>query len=201
MKKKGIIIALVGPHYAGKSTLSTILQKKKKFIQQEEDWWKDPFRQTEPRDYFRSQVWYVLQRAEKMIEAQALKNKDIDVVLDSFIYSTLIFGRTKLNDVDFKVLEDLCNSISRLLPKPDYVIYLHARPEFLYNTRRMQRVKDGSGPKSDVNTSLEWIKDICELHSHYFDTWNQTPILKINVEKIDITSSSFLKDLSKKISF
>lgn len=169
------------------------------FIKQEEDWWKDPFRNEGKRDYFRSQVWYLTQRAKQLIQADLLRAKGNMIILDTLLHSTLIFAKTKLDNKDFSALEDLCFMISNLLPKPDCVVYLYARPEFLYKTRRMQRVKDGSGPKSDVSASLEWITQICLLHQHYFDSWNQTPLLKINVEEVDIKEKKQFLNIFKTI--
>lgn len=185
--KKPISIAIVGPNYTGKTTLSNLLKEKFGFTIVKERWWTNPFFHYQPGDYFRSQIWFMLQTAKSMLKAEELKNRNKNVVLDTLIYSTLIFSRTKVNTQDFMTIKELIFLLGSKLPLPDIVIYLYASPRFLYYMRRIRRIEDGTGPKGDVTAKYVWLKQICRLNEAFFGKWNTTPILKINVEKIDLS--------------
>lgn len=204
INNKAITIAVVGPHYAGKSTLCQLFQKKLGFKLKQEKWWKDPFRNTRPRDYFKSQLWYLLQNAKSLIEAKKKNKKGITVVLDTFHYSTLIFAKTKLNQYEFGFFRKIFSLVDSLIPYPDMLIYLHATPRFLYSVRRVDRIKKATGPQSDAQTPLEWFRTICKLNNFYFSNWKKTNIIKVDVQKIDITNEKdfniLVNKMRKKIS-
>jgi deoxyadenosine/deoxycytidine kinase len=186
MPKKAITIAIVGPHYAGKSTLSQLFKKRLGFRILKEKWWLDPFLDTRPRDYFKSQIWYLLQTTRSMVKANELNKKGKNVVLDTFIYSTLTFAQTKLSNKEFALYKSLVDNLAPLLPHPKVVVYLYAKPSFLHSVRRMQRVVKNTGPKEDIETPYNWLKKISDLNKKYFNSWKKTPLIKINVEKVDL---------------
>lgn len=195
LASKPVTVAVVGPNYSGKTTMVKLLEEKLGFTIVQEKWWENPFFRYQPDDYFRSQVWYLLQTAKAMEQAAELKKKGTNVLLDTFIYSTLIFSRTKLNDEDFEAFQELLEMVAEHLPFPDLVIYLYADVKYLYNVRRVKRVQDGTGPKADATAKFEWLEQICELHNTHFAQWNKTKILKVNVEEVDILKEEDLKKL------
>ncbi len=187
---KPLTIAIVGPHYAGKSLLCSLFKEQLGFTSIDEPWWQDPFRDHKPRDYFRSQLWFLTQRLAALNQAKELNRAGTGVVLDTFYFSTLIFGATKLNEIDQQVFADLVEVASQHFPLPDVVIYLHADPKFLHGVRRLSRIESGTGPKSDADTPLAWIEKICALNEHWFARWDKTPLIAIDVEKTDLLGDS-----------
>nr|AIA18978.1 Deoxynucleoside kinase [uncultured bacterium] len=191
-----LTVAVVGPHYAGKSTLSRLLQKELDFRIFQEEWWKDPFKDMQPRDYFRSEIWYMQQSISSMLAAEKLNQEGQNVILDTFIYSNLIFAETKMKKEEFVFFKELLSLIAPRLPLPDIVIYLYADPKYLYETHRMRRVEAGTGPSSDKDTPYDWYEQICQLNDKYFSNWNQTPLLKMDVQHTDFrTEENFTKML------
>lgn len=197
--EKPITLAIVGPHYSGKSTLCKMMQRKFGFAVIYEKWWDDPFMNDNPKDYFRSEIWYLLQTSSKLIKAKKLNKLGKNVVLDTFIYSTLIFASTKLRGKDLKVFKEILDFIYTILPKPDLLIYLYASPQYLFNVRRIKRVKEGTGPKGEINTPYSWFKKVCSLNNKFFSNWKTTKLIKINVENLDLLTTDGLNWLSSEI--
>lgn len=187
MKNK--VIAIVGPHYSGKSTLCDLLQKKEGYRVIKEDWWNDPFRDLVPRDYFKSQMWFLYETARRMRTAKELGNKGKSIVLDTFIYSTLIFATTKLKEAELALFKKFFELVDKVEHYPDVIIYLYADIDFLFNVRRVDRVKKGTGPAGEINTSYNWLAEVCRLHDKYFSKWKKTKIIKVNVKKTDFVGN------------
>lgn len=193
---RGRFITVVGSHYSGKSTICSRLQKENKFIVLEEKWWEDPFRSLKPRDYFRSEIWFLLQSIQSHEKADALRKRGERVIMDTSLYSVDIFAQTKLSTKEYSVFHNLVNSIAASLSKPDLLVYLYAEPQFLHKVRREQRIASKTGPESDASATLPWIENISKLHEEYFRKWNRTPLMRINVEKTDIMKdSSIIKQI------
>lgn len=182
---KPLTIAVVGPHYSGKSTLCELFAKQARFTAIKEEWWKDPTRDVQPRDYFHAQMWYLLQTSQSLVKAKRLKAAGQSVILDTFMYSTCIFSTTVLSATQMQTFNAWVEFLATTVPLPDVVIYLHANIDFLYNQRRQTRLAQGTGPKGEDKTSYEWFKCICELNSKYFDSWSLTPLLKIDTQATD----------------
>ncbi len=192
-EKKPITIAVVGPHYAGKSTLCTLLQEKLGFEVVQEQWWKDPFRKKTTKNFFKekhdflgSELWFLARNVHSATQARKLNKKGKHVILDTFIYSTLIFAHTVLTKKELRVLKEVFNLIIPTYSLPDLVIYLSADAKFLYETRRMIRVEEKTGPTEDEQTPFEWYKKVWDLNEYYFAKWKKTPLLTIDVEKVDL---------------
>jgi len=187
-----ITIAVVGPHYSGKSSLCGILETEFGFKTVKEEWWKDPYRTEDKsqRDYFRSQMWFLTQTSSSLQKAQKLNAQGHPVVLDTFYYSTLIFGETKLSQQDFTVFKDILDLVSGAIPLPDLVIYLHADPEFLFSVRKAQRVAQQTGPKGEENTPWDWYQSICHLNDKYFSHWDKTPLFRVDTQVVNVLDKS-----------
>lgn len=191
---KSYTIAIVGPHYSGKSTLCKILKNELGLMIFEEKWWENPFINDLPIDFFRSQFWFLQQNLKSMRKALNLREKGKSTALDTFIYSNPIFASTKLTSREYKVFEDVFGLIVPNEPLPDLVVYLYADVNFLYNVRRQSRIEDGTGPKEDAKTEFEWFKKICDLNQEEFANWRKTKLLKVNVAVTDFKHNKNHRD-------
>ncbi len=196
-----IVIAVVGSHYSGKSTLSNLLIEKCGFEAVKENWQNDPYKNNrdDSGDYLRSQYWFFLQTAKAMIEGEKLKKEGKSVVLDTFLPSSLNFAETKLNKVDFKVYEEIVDMVLDRLPLPDLVVYLKAPTTYLYEVNRLRRVEAGTGPKSDSSVGFDWLDQVVKLNEKRFGSWQRTPIAEVNVDKLDVTDDKVFSELLSSI--
>lgn len=198
--KKPISIAIVGPHYSGKSTVSRLFVEKLGFERIEENWHADPYRnvKSEDRDYLRSQYWFLMETAKMTLNAAKIRESGVSAVLDTFVFSTWCFAKTKLNETDFAVFEQLSDMLGSRLPLPDVVVYLTASVDYLYDVNRVKRVESGVGPAGDKTVPKEWLSEICTNQEIVFGKWDKTPLIKIYVEKTDLTNElNFEKLLSE----
>lgn len=188
-KKKGAIIALVGPHYSGKSALAKKLSTKAKCIQIEEKWAQDPFREFRKKgDYLKSQFWFLLETMKIMLEARETKKTGEVIILDTFVNTTRSFCRSKLNPTDFKTFNSIFEEITKDFPLPDLIIYLTASAAVL-KERSQLRAKLGTGPTSDAHVEINWINKTIDANQIEFGNWKKTPIIKINTGKEDLINN------------
>ncbi|MDH5532827.1 MAG: deoxynucleoside kinase [Candidatus Pacebacteria bacterium] len=188
-KNNGIIIAIVGPHYSGKSTLSQKLFHESNFSTVEEKWLEDPFTQFRKKgDYLKSQIWFLTETMKTMLEAINMKNNGSKIVLDTFVNTTRAFCRSKLSTQDFKIFNIVFDNIVKDFPLPDLIIYLTGSVDAL-KQRSIIRAKSGTGPDSDKNVSLEWIKKSIDANEEEFGNWTKTPIIKIDVSNKDVINN------------
>ena len=188
-KKNGIIIAIVGPHYSGKSTLAQKLFQDSGFSPVEEKWFEDPFTQFRKKgDYLKSQIWFLTETMKTMLNAIEMKNNGSKVVLDTFVNTTRAFCKSKLSPKDFKVFNTVFESVVKDFPLPDLVIYLTGS-EHTLKERSQIRAMSGDGTSSDKSASLKWVMKSIDANDKEFKTWSKTPIIKIDTSKIDIINN------------
>lgn len=197
---QGKIIAIVGPHYSGKSTLAKKMAKINDFLLIEENWKDDPFSEFRKKgDYLKSQLWYLTETMKAMLQAQQHKESGKKVILDTFVHTTRAFCRSKLSTQDFKIFNIIFNEITKGFPLPDLIIYLHARPETLLK-HSVMRSKSKTGPANDSQTDIEWINKTVQVNETEFGNWDTTPIITIDVSKQDLLNNTVdYKELIKKI--
>lgn len=186
--KKGAVIAIVGPHYSGKSTLAKKMAGNG-FCSVPEKWLDDPFKQFRKNgDYLKSQVWFLIQTMQTLLESAQIKEKGNRVVLDTFPYTTRSFCRSKLNDKDFKTFNLIFETVIKDFPLPDLIIYLTANSKTLLE-RSQARAGVGNGPASDREANEKWIKKTILANEVEFTGWQATPIIRINTSKKDVINN------------
>lgn len=181
-----ITIALVGPHYSGKTTLTRLLHQRLDFVSVEECWEKNPYLNNQQNNPLQNQVWYLQQAVENILKAKELNKRGQGVILDTFVYSTFIFSKIFLTDRDFQAFCQLFNSLVPNLPVPDLLVYLKASTDFLYNKRRIARINEGKAPETDLTVSYDWLDRSRLLHDCFFTLWKQSPVVIVDVEKKDL---------------
>lgn len=199
---QGAVIALVGPHYSGKSTLAKKLASQQKYSTIEENWPDDPFVSFRKKgDYLKSQLWFLTETMKTALQAEELKNSGKTVILDTFFHTTRAFCRSKLNKSDFKVFNIIFEAATRNLPLPDLVIYLHGPVSKLLEHANM-RAKKKLGPSSDATVDVNWLNKTIKANEVEFGNWKKTPMIKIDISSTDCLNNAtqcraLLKEIEK----
>ena len=178
------IICVDGVVGVGKSTLGKILSDRYNLFFFEEPVVNNPildkFYYDKKRYSFPLQVFFLNKRFKMMKEAAELTN----CIMDRSIYGDVIFSRMRMEDGDmtieeFSVYEELLFNMLEHIKKPKLMIYL----ESSVNHAISQIEKRGRDYELIVPHSY-W-ESLNAHYRNYFDNYNLSDILKINVDGLD----------------
>ncbi len=178
------IICVDGVVGVGKSTLGKILSDRYNLFFFEEPVVNNPildkFYYDKKRYSFPLQVFFLNKRFKMMKEAAELTN----CIMDRSIYGDVIFSRMLMEDGDmtieeFNVYEELLFNMLEHIKKPKLMIYL----ESSVNHAISQIEKRGRDYELIVPHSY-W-ESLNAHYRNYFDNYNLSDILKINVDGLD----------------
>ena len=178
------IICVDGVVGVGKSTLGKILSERYNLFFFEEPVVNNPildkFYYDKKRYSFPLQVFFLNKRFKMMKEAAELTN----CIMDRSIYGDVIFSRMLMEDGDmtieeFNVYEELLFNMLEHIKKPKLMIYL----ESSVNHAISQIEKRGRDYELIVPRSY-W-ESLNTHYRDYFDNYNLSEILKINVDGLD----------------
>ncbi len=88
-------------------------------------------------------------------------------------------ARNNLNDEEFRLFQRLFHILNTSFPKPDLLVFLHRSVDNLLENIK----KRGRDYERDISAS--YLQSIQDTYFDYFKTDNTTPILLIDVEKLD----------------
>ena len=179
------IICIDGVVGAGKSTLGDILAKELGILLFEEPVLNNPildkFYYDKKRYSFSLQIFFLNKRFKMIKEANLLNG----CVMDRSIYGDVIFARMLMEDGDmtseeFELYEELLHNMLEHLAPPQLMIYLETTVDgAIEKICRRGRDYEKIVPRSyweSLNVNYE----------NYFNSYNLSPILRINVDDRDI---------------
>jgi deoxyadenosine/deoxycytidine kinase len=189
MIKEGKIIAVVGAAAVGKSTLvrnfsdnynvQIILEGEEKDVPKY-IW--DNIASGE--NGHQTILWFHNKTTEDYLHAQKMKQEGHNVILDTFWLSNSFYHGTMLsNKEDLGNFRKLVELNGKILPKPDYIIFISASDELIE-----QRLKDrGREAEKDFLSSALKIN---KAHKDYFKDANKLncEVLTIDAENINYPS-------------
>ncbi len=194
-------IAVEGPIRVGKSTLAGVLAEQlhaRRIVEPEENPFLDRFYQGAPGVAFATQMWFLEQRYEQMMqEKQAPKNAG-PVVADYLFEKDKLFAYINLSDAELDLYNRYYQVFRREVPTPDLVIYLQASPEVL-----KQRLKR-KGVLQERGLSDAYIEEVIHAYEHFFFHYTASDLLVVDTSQIDFVSRNqdlqlLLKRLSEPI--
>jgi deoxyguanosine kinase len=179
-------ISVEGPIGVGKTSLARrlaeTLQLELVLEQAEENpflerFYRDPVAYALP-----TQLHFLFQRAR---QAQEIRQADLFAggrVADFLLEKDRIFARLTLRDEEFRLYEQVYQSLALDAPTPDLVIYLQAPVEVL-----IERVQHrGIGYEQSVRP--EYLRRLSEAYMAFFHRYDAGPLLIVNAASIDLVS-------------
>jgi deoxyadenosine/deoxycytidine kinase len=179
------IICIDGVVGAGKSTLGDILAKELGISLFEEPVLNNPildkFYYDKKRYSFPLQIFFLNKRFKMIKEANLLDG----CVMDRSIYGDVIFARMLMEDGDmapeeFELYEELLHNMLEHISPPKLMIYLVSSVEGAVD----KICKRGRDYEKIVPRSY-W-ESLNQNYESYFDSYNLSNILRINVDNVDI---------------
>jgi len=179
------IICIDGVVGAGKSTLGEILAKELDIMLFEEPVLNNPildkFYYDKKRYSFPLQIFFLNKRFKMIKEANLLEG----CVMDRSIYGDVIFARMLMEDGDmaeeeFELYEELLYNMLEHLAPPKLMIYLESSVDgAIEKICRRGRDYEKIVPRS-------YWESLNKNYESYFNSYNLSPILRINVDNRDI---------------
>lgn len=179
---KPLYVVVEGPIGVGKTTLVHRLKEKMNARLVLEIVEENPFLTKfyiDPKRYaFQTQLFFLMSRfnQQKEILEQGI---EIDYLSDYHLLKDRIFAELTLGNEELVLYKSVYCSLSTCICKPDILIYLHADEEVLL-TRIKKRDRSF---ERDFDRS--YLSRLSEMYQHHFDDYQETPLLKLNTNKID----------------
>lgn len=105
------------------------------------------------------------------------------IIADYFFDKTRLFARNNLNEMEFKLFQQIYETLAPHLRTPDIVFYLHRPVEQLKDhiTRRDRRIEQQITP--------QYLQSIQDVYFDYFRMENDYPVVIVNAENLHFTES------------
>jgi len=132
---------------------------------------------------FQTQLFFLFQRAQQM---QDLKQADLFRpvhIADFIIEKDRLFAELTLDEEEFKLYQQIYKHLMIDAPVPDLVIYLQA-PVAVLRKRISRRGRD-----YERSMSSDYLNKLNESYAQFFHDYNQSPLLIVNAEEIDIVNN------------
>lgn len=181
------MICIDGVVGVGKSTLMEILTQEG-FIPFEEPVVDNPilpkFYEDRKRYSFQLQIFFLNHRFDHIKKAMMMEN----AVLDRSIYGDLIFAKMlkdngEMDEEEFNIYKHLLSNMLEHLKTPKLMIYLETSVD-----EAMRKISK-RGRECELTTEREYWETLNNEYQTYFNEYDLSPVLKINVDNLDFENS------------
>jgi deoxyadenosine/deoxycytidine kinase len=186
-------IVVEGPIGSGKTTLAKMLadQFPVDYISEkaEANPFLPRFYQDAQRYGLPTQLFFLFQRANQIKD---LSQRDMfarPIVADFFLEKDPIFARLNLDDEEYALYHQIYQHLQIKAPKPDLVIYLQTPIDAL-----MERIEERS-VSYEQDIPREYIERLANAYSEFFHSYDASPVLIVNNEKLNILKNKDAFDL------
>ncbi|MFM8448830.1 MAG: deoxynucleoside kinase [Haliscomenobacter sp.] len=145
-----------------------------------------PYFYENPERYaFSVELFFMTERHKQLQDELKQTNLFQDnVVSDYFFLKTLLFAKNNLSDEEYRLFQRLFHILNAHFPNPDLLVYLHRPVEQLL--RHIQ--KRARSFESEI--SADYLTQIQQAYLDYFKSVHEVPILLIELEDLDFTTSA-----------
>ncbi|MGE5341561.1 MAG: deoxynucleoside kinase [Candidatus Omnitrophota bacterium] len=141
----------------------------------------------------KSQLIFLLNRYYQQIEINQKTLFQKVTICDYIFYRDGIYAHLTLNDEELEIYKKIYNILSKPIVNPDMVIYLQ-----ISYAEMLKRIQT-SGTLAERNASNEYWREVFEAYNYYFFNYRTSPLLVVNMEKINLDNQSDIQNLVKEI--
>ena len=141
----------------------------------------------------KTQLIFLINRFNQQLE---MKQKDLfqKIMVSNYIfYKDGIYAHTVLNDEDLDIYKRILGIFSEKIHPCSLVVYLQTS-----FAEMMQRIHK-RGSEQEKRVPSEYWREIFEAYNYYFFNYKLSPLLVVNVEKIDFRSRRDIDSLIQEI--
>jgi deoxyadenosine/deoxycytidine kinase len=132
----------------------------------------------------------------KQMERNLISQQDMFsafTLSDYTFVKTLIFARKNLKNEEFRLFQQLFNTLQKNFPNPDLLVYLHRGVDVL-----MQNIKK-RGREYETYITREYLYSIQDSYFEYFKNITTFPVLIIDLKDLDFLAEEKNYDLIKSL--
>jgi deoxyadenosine/deoxycytidine kinase len=189
-------IVVEGPIRVGKSTLAKVLAEQlhaRRIFDCDDNPFLGDFYDEKPGAAFRAQMYFLYERHRRLIEARP-EDFVAPVVSDYLFEKDKIFAYLNLDNEELKLYERYFDMLSPLVPAPDLVIYLQAKPDVL--RKRVSK----KGDRAEKQISLEYVEAVANAYEHFFFRYSASNLLVVDTTEIDfVERNQDLQELLRRL--
>ncbi len=186
-------IVIEGPIGSGKTTLARMLADKFSTELLSEKAEENPFLARVYQDAKRyalpTQLFVLFQRSRQIADISQLDMFSKPITADFFLEKDPLFARLNLSDEEYALYHQIYNHLQLETPKPDLVIYLQTPVDALSERITERNIKY----ESDI--PYEYIERLSNAYSEFFHSYDVSPVLIVNNEKLNIIKDESALDL------
>ncbi len=177
-------IVIEGPIGSGKTTLARLLSEKFSVQLLSEKAESNPFLprfyQDAQRYALPTQLFFLFQRSRQIADMSQRDLFSAPTVADFFLEKDPLFARLNLDDEEYSLYHQIYTHLQLKSPKPDLVIYLQTPVDEL-----AERIEERN-ISYEQEIPREYIERLAAAYSEFFHTYEASPVLIVNNEKLNI---------------
>lgn len=185
-------IAVEGPIGVGKTSLSKAIAESQSFHLLKEIVEENPFLTKFYDDIeawsFQTEMFFLCNRYKQLSDIkQEIIVKETPVVADYHLFKNLIFAKRTLEPIEYKKYEEIYKILTKDMPVPNIIIYLHASQETL-----MKRI-GLRGREFEKNMDPAYLKQLSEDYHTFIKSFEEVhpeiPVLRFNGDDLDFVNN------------
>lgn len=185
-------ITVEGPIGVGKTSLSKAIAEKQQFHQLNEIVDENPFLNKFYDNIeewsFQTEMFFLCNRYKQLSDLKTkISQEKKAVVADYHIFKNLIFAKRTLRPEEYVKYEEIYKILTKDMPVPNLIIYLHASLETL-----MKRVQL-RGREFEKNMDPSYLQQLAEDYetfiTYFESTHPEIPILRFNGDDLDFVNN------------
>ncbi len=141
----------------------------------------------------KTQLIFLLNRYSQQLEIKQKGLFQKTTVSDYIFYRDGIYAHLTLNDEELDIYKKIFKIFSDNVVNSDLVIYLQ-----ISFAEMLRRIRE-TGSESEKNTPSEYWREVFEAYNYYFFNYKTSPLLVVNMEKVDLDSRKDIDNLMKEI--
>lgn len=177
-------IVVEGPIGSGKTTLARLLSEQFSVQLLSEKAESNPFLprfyQDAQRYALPTQLFFLFQRSRQIADMSQRDLFSTPTVADFFLEKDPLFARLNLDDEEYSLYHQIYTHLQLKSPKPDLVIYLQTPVDEL-----AERIEERN-ISYEQEIPREYIERLAAAYSEFFHTYEASPVLIVNNEKLNI---------------
>ncbi len=186
-------IVIEGPIGSGKTTLAQMLADKFNAQLLSEKAEANPFLprfyQDAQRYALPTQLFFLFQRSRQISDLNQRDMFTKPIVADFFLEKDPLFARLNLDDEEYTLYHQIYTHLQLKSSKPDLVIYLQTPVDEL-----AERIEERN-VSYEQEIPREYIERLADAYSEFFHTYDASPVLIVNNEKLNIIKDAAALDL------
>lgn len=142
------------------------------------------FYQDPKRNALPTQLFFLFQRIEEVRELAQMNLFSSRTVSDYLFDKDVLFARLNLSDEEFKLYQNIYQSLAPQAPAPDLVIYLQASTNTLVERVRRR------GHSYERSITDDYLARLGNSYGDFFHHYDSAPLLVVNSEHMNFVDNA-----------